>query len=498
MKKGENENKMKYTKIVKDYIYNYHKIYPQILNKFVVQPGYKLKSSYYMNHMEIFNEFCISKSSRIYKVNSLKEYIIFLNHLLSDYYTFYNSNEDSLQKKYRKKYIFRGLNNIYLMKSKRYLQYCLKNYLKKDGKVNLIYENEFNDEQFKKISKEIFPNEVDSIKKFEENACLRLKGFNTVNELIANAKHYELNTRFVDWSYSPLVTTLFAISEAAQISLFQVNEKKDINSESIKNNYYCLMIREYNDNTLIIKDLPYNFSNVFNEIEFSELTENAKRILNDFKQKVSIPSTILQPNYFYCKYKQAMNLYNNLYYLVLTLSKEKRDFFKKKAYRQKMKENFKDVLKANKFSNDDIAIVQVVVNYFDTLYDLTNSNDSFKRESVILMTRKFIASGSKVLLETSICNDRLRNQRGIFEIDTYNPYESEFENDNNIFLLINASAKNEIVKYINALGINYYMLMDEPYSCSEVINKTINGDYNFNNKIDYPYVEKIRLKSKRR
>lgn len=44
MNKSENENKMKYTKIVNDYIYNYHKIYPQILSKFVVQPDYNMTS----------------------------------------------------------------------------------------------------------------------------------------------------------------------------------------------------------------------------------------------------------------------------------------------------------------------------------------------------------------------------------------------------------------------------------------------------------------------
>ena len=472
-------------KIVNEYIDNYHRFDDEIFNRFRKINDKKIKSNVNFE-CSTKNDFSFSLgkcTKNIYVVNSLKEYLIFLNHILSSYNIVKKkeNKKNIVYEKYRKKYIFRGIDNLILMKSKLFQNLVCKGIIDIDMGLDA--------RTFKDISNKIFERELLAIKKFEENASLRLEGFNTVNELIANAKHYELETRFVDWSYSPLITTLFAVSDDAKIEL--VNSQNEIIGK-----YYCLMLREYNDNTLIIKDLPYDLKNAFNGIDLEKLSEDTKKILNDFKTKINSSLTYSQPNYFYCKYKQAMTIYNSLYYLVLNLDEDKRKFFNGTAFRQKMKEDFFGVLSRNNFTIDEQAIIHVVYNYFETVYDLTNSSfdKNSRRESVVLMTRKFLAFGSKILLETAICNDRLRNQRGIFEIDTYESYQDVLANDSNIFLLIDSNAKKEIIKYINTLGFNYYMLMDEPYKCSKVIKDTMDGKYSFDEKIEYLVKSKEREK----
>ena len=335
--------------------------------------------------------------------------------------------------------------------------------------------------EFDRCTNTIMKKEYELMQKFEENGSLKLKGYNTVNELIAFAKHYELNTRFVDWTYSPLVATLFAISEKPEIELSHNEKNSDVKTKD-NEKYYCVIVRNYTG-TLIIKDLPICFN-----YQLDESKEVSKYIIDIINELNSISNNINQNlNYWYKKYQKAMKIFSIIYKLVLYLG-DFRNEIKNRSTWDNFNRDFKDAVNHYGFNLDKKIICDIVYKYFETIYDLTNIKDSYlnaKIGAVSKMASKFISNGSKIILETPICNERLRNQRGIFEIDTYESYESQFADKTNNFMLISENAKHEIIKYINSLGINYYSIMDEPTSTSKIINYSINGKYYFDSEIRY-------------
>lgn len=394
----------------------------------------------------------LANHDNIYKVDSVHEYSMFINDVLLKY---------SMTTKKRNRTLFRGLNNILVIKSKLYFE----QYQKKKSNDSKDYENV------------IFEKECKYIKKFEENGSLKLKGYNTVNELIACAKHYELNTRFIDWTHSPLVATLFAISEEAEISL---------NNE--KSKYYCVLFRSCN-NSIIFNDLPYYVSEIKindyylnNDLDLLNSAE-IQKFLDEFNSQYK--SSIIQPNYRYAKYSKAMKLYNDVNNMINKLNNNI-----KLAYSKNYSPtNVFEFLEDSKLTNREKASLLIIYKYCETIYQLTNYNFDYKNKGqqqvIFTMVQKMIAKNSKVFLETVFCNDRLRSQRGLFEIDTYESFQRQFDDSKNKFLLIKQTAKKEIIKHINALGINYYMLMDEPYNCSKIINDTMKGKYSFSNNLEY-------------
>ena len=113
-----------------------------------------------------------------YIVDSLKEYIHLINSILSDYYVI---NKES-KVKFRNKYIFRGLSSISEF----------------DSKITRYNIKKLNDE-------------IQYVRKFEENGTLQLGQFNNPLDLAAAADHYGTYTRLIDWSTSPLIATLFSL-----------------------------------------------------------------------------------------------------------------------------------------------------------------------------------------------------------------------------------------------------------------------------------------------
>ncbi len=389
----------------------------------------------------------ITSNNNIYIVNSLEEYVKFINNLMLGY------TLDSKKTKYRRKFIFRGLNNIYLIKSKLFNQ---KLFNLNNTDLSSIDFNKSNGRD------NIVNNDIIHIKKFEENGCLKLKGFTNSIDLVAAAEHYGITTRYIDWSHSPLVSTLFAIHDEPGIYLSDDDEE-----------YYCLMIRDYRNASLILKDLWVKPDN-----------DEAFIKTNQISIKYAIQIKELEEIFNYRKELEEISIdirkdFKSNNYILIEM---KNDF--KNAIETYLSKKIIDLDKANKAKE----LIFKIYSYFEKIYSITNINNmssNGNNEIAALMTRKFIALGSKLFLETNISNERLRNQRGLFEIDCFDSIIDQFKDDSNMFLLIKASMKKELIKYIDRMGINYYILTDEPEQCSDVINRTLNHEYSFSDKIEY-------------
>ena len=388
----------------------------------------------------------ITRKNNIYIVNSLNQYVEFINNLMLGY------TVDSNNTKYRRKFIFRGFNNIYLIKSKLFNQELFN--------LNNIDLSSI-DFNKSKARDNIVNNDIIHIKKFEENGCLKLKGFTNSIDLVAAAEHYGITTRYIDWSHSPLVSTLFAIHDEPGIYLSD-DEK-----------YYCLMIRDYRNASLILKDLWVKPDN-----------DEAFIKTNQISIKYAIQIKELEEIFNYRKELEEISIdirkdFKTKNYILMEM---KNDF--KNAIEIYLSQKEIDLDKANKAKE----LIFKIYSYFEKIYSITNINNmssNGNNEIAALMTRKFIALGSKLFLETNISNERLRNQRGLFEIDCFDSIIDQFKDDSNMFLLIKASMKKELIKYIDRMGINYYILTDEPEQCSDVINRTLNHEYSFSDKIEY-------------
>lgn len=480
--------------ITHKFINQYHNYYYQILGKYRMLNDKQNKSNKFINskfidkndidryiNIDIEKDMC---SDRVYIIKTLHDYMFFINNLLLSYTQGKREDKD---KKYRRKYIFRGINNLYTIKSKLYNDNINIKDLNLYGKISSI--DRF--KSFEYYDNAIVTNEYELMRKFEENGSLKFKGYNTVNELIAFAKHYELKTRFVDWSYSPLIATLFAISEKPEIMLSQ-SERKVGDNNTNEDKYYCLMIRNYTS-SLTINDLPICFNYTIDKNKYYEYP-NAIKMIDELNSLSN--DGVYNLNYWYKKYQRAMRIFNSIYKLVLLLDKVREGIKANKNIRNSQGKNIYDRLgddfkKASKetclgLGEDELLYCDIIYNYFETIYDLTNivTNSFDKIKYVSIMTRKFV-NGSKIILDAPICNERLRNQRGIFEIDTYESHSFQFQDPANYFMLISEKAKGEIIKYINSLGFNYYTIMDEPTNTSSIINKTVDGDYSFDREIKY-------------
>lgn len=82
--------------------------------------------------------------------------------------------------------------------------------------------------------------EVDMLRKFEQNSAYLLNALNSPIDLVATAQHYSLSTRLLDWSFSPLVATLFALYE-----------KKYTNKENNEIPYYAICATRLQDHVFL-------------------------------------------------------------------------------------------------------------------------------------------------------------------------------------------------------------------------------------------------------
>lgn len=336
---------------------------------------------------------------KVYIVHSLRDYVTFINEILLKYcYTNHS-------KKIRESFVFRGISNFDQLKPK------------------VLRENSDINEEF------IY------IKKFEENACMKLGQFNNPIDLAAAAQHYGVKTRLLDWSYSPYVATLF--------SLYDDNK-----------GYYGLVIKNSKFG-VVLESLPEK-----NEKYLTLSQRYANMILN---------------------YEELIKVKNKIPIDVC------------KRYARLSNKNFIDYIYDNGtdkkiiLENDTKLNIQKIVEFFMEIINKTNIifDEYEKRDKAITLTRKCLINDASIFIKTNFSNERLRNQRGLFEIVNIKNFNVENIFNNSELLLIPQNVRKEIIKYINNVGINYYTLMDDPMNCSETINRTVTKNLSFDRLLEY-------------
>lgn len=112
-----------------------------------------------------------------------------------------------------------------------------------------------------------------------------------------------------------------------------------------------------------------------------------------------------------------------------------------------------------------------------TLFMLKKSgvtiNDSYIKKTIETFSKKFIAD-KICFLETNFANNRIVNQRGVFQL-AVNPTRRYIDNCMQYvdMIFISENARKEIIKLCETLGVNYYALMPDSQSIASEINRKV-------------------------
>ena len=155
-------------------------------------------------------------------------------------------------------YGFNKFSSVFVVENVNDYFQVLKQYKNKKKKINgkvgqksyteYVFRGISNSEQkysgitrcaLKNSSSNIAFQELEEIKKFEQNSSFLIKGNLSPVDLVAAAQHYGMRTRLTDWSYSPLVATLFSLHG---------------NLEGAE--YYAVMVCDIKQQ-VFVQDLPY-------------------------------------------------------------------------------------------------------------------------------------------------------------------------------------------------------------------------------------------------
>jgi len=275
-----------------------------------------------------------------------------------------------------------------------------------------------------------FDNELEYIRKFEDVESQWMQDFNNPIDMVATAQHLGLKTRFKDWSTSILIATLFSLRFEGQ-------------------NEYYLMVK--NSRQFIkVKTLPY---------------ENVGRSLKNV-----------------IKYKGQIELYKKICSARNELWKSNVAYLQQyiKDIKEK-KKNYFDIINLihKNFANNQNW--NCIYNYFSNVFEETSP---IKRLSFIKKYSVWFLYGEKILIESKISNDKIANQKGLFELEDYdyfyelNPCKElkelyEENDDETKLIIIDGKIRNEIIMYISKLGITYNDLMRNADETTRLINDVI-------------------------
>lgn len=277
----------------------------------------------------------------------------------------------------------------------------------------------------------LLDNELELIQNFENHNSVHLGQYNNPIDLVAAAEHYGLFTRLIDWSYSPLVATLFALSSGSQFF-----KEQDYYVVAVKNEQNCVILNQMFLNNLVASEgTGREEHNYYRQpslsIQYKEMVDVLDRIIEESK---NIPENIRQ-----------------------IVSNGKR-----KDFEVRLKECLED------------KSFEKVYNYFKRFPSTVVDE---KTKDVLYMLKKLFSKNFKILLETNYSNKRITNQKGLFEIDFENEDIKTKISKADCFLVIKNEARKEIIKYISSLGIDYFTLMDDPENVARTINSLVKGNF---------------------
>lgn len=143
-------------------------------------------------------------------------------------------------------------------------------------------------------------------------------------------------------------------------------------------------------------------------------------------------------------------------------------------------------------SNDKVAAKEYflkILKKTHTVYSLAEDGITIKSEAKNKaieekIAKKFVEN-KMMFLESNFSNNRLVNQRGLFQIaiDPNKKYMDKLFKDIDL-IFISSGARNDIIKYCEAIGVNFYSLMPDPQNIANEINRRqeVENCYKHNNK----------------
>lgn len=259
-----------------------------------------------------------------------------------------------------------------------------------------------------------FNTEILYIREFEHVAGFLLQNYTMPIDLVAAAQHFGINTRLVDWTSSPLIATLFSLNGT-------LDDNLDCNVEG--NKYYLVLAVDKNKHIRI--------HNLTTEIED----------------------------------KDNIDIYSNRYVIYEKMLLSLMEIYKNRANdKDKIEKYFKNIL-----AQTHTQYVFVDNNDYEASY-----NKKGKIQDICnRMVEKF-KNNAIVFVETNFTNERIVNQRGLFQI-AVDPSRKYMDNifANIDIIMISEKIKDNIIDYCKRLGVNYYGLMPD----LEAIAKRINNKF---------------------
>ncbi len=256
-----------------------------------------------------------------------------------------------------------------------------------------------------------FNTEILYIREFEHVAGFLLQNYTMPIDLVAAAQHFGVSTRLIDWTSSPLIATLFSLNGTLDNNL-------ECNADG--NNYYIVLAVDKNKH-----------------IRIHNLTTDVED-------------------------KDNIDIYSNRYVIYEKMLFSLMEIYKNRANdKDKIEKYFKKIL-----AQTNTQYVFVDKDEYEGSDIITGKVQAICNR----MVEKF-KNNSMVFLETNFTNERIVNQRGLFQIavdPTRGYMENMFENID--IIMISKKIKDKIIDYCKRIGVNYYGLMPDLGEIAKRIN----------------------------
>ena len=220
---------------------------------------------------QALNYYGFNQFSSVFVVENINDYF----HFLTQYQNKKKKIKGKVEQKSFTKYVFRGISNSE-QKYSGITRYALKH-----------------------SPATIDSHELEEIKKFEQNSSFLIKGNLSTVDLVAAAQHYGMTTRLIDWSYSPLVATLFSLHGNLE-----------------RAEYYAVMVCDIKQQ-VFVQDLPYpkgNFEISNKYMMYSKILDYISNVFSS--QDIEEYKTYMQNVFATSSINFALKRNNNITHMI--------------------------------------------------------------------------------------------------------------------------------------------------------------------------------------